>query len=57
MSSPACLEDITTPGSLAAQALMDLMRRSPEGEEKWLLTEIPNFNVPLKRRSFPKEAS
>ena len=36
---------------------MDIMRRSPEGEDGWLLSEISNFNVPVKRRSFPKEAS
>jgi hypothetical protein len=56
-SSPASLQDNTKPGSSAAQALMDIMRRSPEGEDKWLLTKISNFNVPVKHRSFPKEAS
>ena len=57
MTSPAGLHVSTTPGSDAAQALMDIMRRSPEGEEAWLLSEISCFNVPVKRRSFPKEAS
>jgi hypothetical protein len=33
------------------------MLRSPGGEEKWLLNEISSHNVPVKRRSFPKEAS
>ncbi len=33
------------------------MRQSLEGEGAWLLSEISNFNVPVKRRSFPKEAS
>jgi hypothetical protein len=33
------------------------MMRSTEGEEAWLLSEISSFNVPVKRRSFPKEAS
>ncbi len=32
------------------------MLRSPEGEEKWLFSEISNFNVSVKRRAFPKEA-
>jgi hypothetical protein len=27
------------------------------GGEKWLLDEIALFNVPIKRRIFPKEAS
>jgi hypothetical protein len=33
------------------------MLRSPEGDDKWLLSEISGFNVPVKRRAFPKEAS
>ena len=33
------------------------MLRSPEGEDKWLLTEISSFDVPVKRKSFPKEAA
>jgi hypothetical protein len=33
------------------------MLHSPEGEEKWLLNEISGYNVPVKRRCFPKEAS
>jgi hypothetical protein len=57
MTSPVGLQDITTPGSSAAQALMDITRRTPEGEGGWLLSEISNLNVPVKRRSFPKEAS
>ena len=33
------------------------MDRAPGGEERWLILEISSFNVPVKRRSFPKEAS
>jgi hypothetical protein len=33
------------------------MLQFPEGEENWLLHEISSFNVPLKRRCFPKEAA
>jgi hypothetical protein len=33
------------------------MLHSPEGEENWLLNEISGYNVPVKRRCFPKEAS
>jgi hypothetical protein len=33
------------------------MLQSPEGEETWSLHEISSFNVPVKRRCFPKEAS
>ncbi len=57
MISPTTIQDITTPGTSAAQTLMDIMQRFPEVEEKWLLSEISNFNVPVKWRSFPKEAS
>ena len=57
MTSPAGRQSNTTPGSSTAQALMDIMRRSPEGEGGWLLSEISNFNVPVKRRCFPKDAS
>ena len=32
------------------------MARAPEGEDQWLLHDI-SFNVPVKRRSFPKESS
>jgi len=51
------MEGSSTPGSSAAQALQDLMIASTGGEENWLLTEISTFNVPVKRRAFPKEAS
>ncbi len=54
---PACMEGSTTPGSSTAQALQDFMISSTGGEEKWLLNEISLFNVPFKRRAFPKEAS
>jgi hypothetical protein len=47
----------STPGSSAAQALQDLFFSSTGGEAKWLLNEISLFNVPVKRRAFPKEAS
>ncbi len=33
------------------------MAKAPGGEDCWLLHEIFYFNVPVKRRSFPKEAS
>ena len=33
------------------------MLDSEGGEKKWLLDEISLFNVPVRRRSFPKEAS
>ncbi len=33
------------------------MLHSQGGEKNLLLTEISGFNVPVKRRSFPKEAS
>jgi hypothetical protein len=33
------------------------MERAPGGEDLWLIHEISSFNVPVKRRSFPKEAS
>ena len=33
------------------------MANAPGGEDLWLLNEISSFNVPVKRRSFPKEAS
>jgi hypothetical protein len=34
-----------------------LMLNSEGGGEKWLLSEISVFNVPIKRRYLPKEAS
>ena len=55
--SPATIPVSTTSCSAAAQALQALMLHSPEGEEKWLLNEISGYNVPVKRRCFPKEAS
>ena len=33
------------------------MLQSSEGVDNWLLHEISSFNVPVKRRYFPKEAS
>ena len=33
------------------------MLRSQGREKKWLLNEISSHNVPVKRRSFPKDAS
>jgi hypothetical protein len=33
------------------------MELAPGGEDRWLIHEISSFNVPVKRRSFPKEAS
>ncbi len=55
--SPAMAPGSSTPGSAAAQALQALMLNSAGGEEKWLMDEIALFNVPVKRRKFPKEAS
>ncbi len=55
--SPASIPGSSTPGSAAAQALQARMINSAGGEEKWLLDEISLYNVPVKRRSFPKEAS
>jgi hypothetical protein len=57
MTSLALLLESTTPGSVAAQSLKTIMERAPEGEAKWLLNEISFFNVPVKRRMFPKEAT
>jgi hypothetical protein len=33
------------------------MHESSEGADSWLLNEISSFNVPVKCRCFPKEAS
>ena len=55
--SPAMAPRSSTPGSAAAQALQALILNSAVGEEKWLMDEIALFNVPVKRRKFPKEAS
>ena len=55
--SPVTIPGSITPRSAAAQALNNLMLHSPEGEVSWLQKEISNFNVPIKRRCFPKEAS
>ncbi len=57
MLSPALIPGSYTPGSAAAQALKSTMLHSTREEEKWLLDEIANFNVSIKRRCFPKEAS
>jgi hypothetical protein len=57
MMSLAIIPGSSTLGSASAHALQDLMRDSPGGEEKLLLDEILIYNVPVKRRCFPKEAS
>jgi hypothetical protein len=57
MLSLALIPGRSTAGSAAAQALKSIMLHSIGGEEKWLLDEISNFNVPAKRRYFSKEAS
>ena len=57
MTSPATLLGSSTPGSSATHSLKILMLHSQGGEEKWLLNEISTHNVPVKRRSFPREAS
>ena len=57
MLSPASIPGSTTLGSAAAQALASIMHESSEGADSWLLNEISSFNVPVKCRCFPKEAS
>jgi hypothetical protein len=57
MLSPTVNPGSSTPGSAAAQALQALMLYSGGREKKWLLDEISLFNVPVRRRCFPKEAS
>ncbi len=57
MLSPASIPGSTTPGSVAAQAMDSIMHQSSEGFDNRLLNEISSFNVPVKRRCFPKEAS
>jgi hypothetical protein len=57
MASLALLPGSTIPGSAATPALRDIMERAPGGEDHWLIHEISSFNVPVKRRFFPKEAS
>ena len=57
MLSPSVNPGSSTPGSAVAHALQALMRYSGGGEKKWLLDEISLFNVPVRRRCFPKEAS
>jgi len=57
MMSSAMIPCSSTPGSAAAQALQALMLNSAYGEKKWLMDEISLYNVPVKRRSFPKEAA
>ncbi len=57
MNCPALLPGSSTPGSAAAQALRSLMLNYAGGEGKWLLEEISLFNVLVRRRCFPKEAS
>ena len=54
MMSPASQPGSSTPGSVAAQALQAMMLNSAKGEDKWLIDEIANYNVPVKRRKFPK---
>jgi len=46
-----------TPGSVAAQALREIIMVVPGEEERWLLNEISSFNVRVKRRALPKEAN
>ncbi len=55
--SKATFPGNTAQGIAVAQALQALMLHSPEGEKTWLLKEISGYNVPVKRRCFPKEAS
>ena len=55
--SPASIPGSSMSGNAAAQALQALMINSAGVEEKWLLDEISLYNVPVKRRSFPKETS
>jgi hypothetical protein len=55
--SPATIPGSTTPCNAAAHALQALMLHSSEGEVKWMLNEIFGYNVPVKRRCFPKETS
>jgi hypothetical protein len=57
MSALALLPGSTIPGSATAHALRGIMECSPGGQDRWLLHEISSFNVPVKRRSFSKEAS
>ena len=57
MMSPTSIPGSSTPGSAAAEALQALMINSTGGEEKLLLDEISLYNVLIKRRSFPEEAS
>ncbi len=57
MLSPAAIPRSSTPGSAAAQTLNSIMHQSSEGVDNWLLHEISSFNVPVKRRCFPKEAT
>ena len=57
MSSPAANPGSSTHGSAAAHALQARMLYSGGGENNWLLDEISLFNVPVRRRCFPKEAS
>ena len=57
MLSPAAIPRSSTPKSAAAQALNSIMLQSNDGVDNWLLHEISSFNVPVKRRCFPKEAS
>ena len=54
---PALIPRSSTPGSAAAQALQALMMNSAGGGKNGWLDEIALFNVPIKRRIFPKEAS
>jgi len=56
MSSPSLIPGSSSPGSAAAQSLLEIMTNTVGGEENWLLHEISSFNAPVKRRSFPKES-
>ena len=57
MASLALIPGSSTKGSAAAQALRAVMLESDGGEQQWLLNEISGYNVPVKRRCFPKEAT
>jgi hypothetical protein len=57
MMSPASIPGSTTPGSDAAQSILTLPLNSTGDDEKWLQVEISRFNVSIKRRCFPREAS
>jgi len=57
MSSPALLPGSSSLRSVATKSLLKIMSNAEGGEEKLLLRENSSFNVPVKRRFFPKESS